>query len=56
MSTVTKQYVLCIHVSSVGRGSCMECVGRGLESHMSVAFSLKKKLSQVLCCVVSLSF
>ena len=32
----------------------MECVGRGFESHMSVAFSSKKKLSQVLCCIVLL--
>ena len=32
----------------------MECVGRGFESHMSVAFSSKKKLSQVLCYIVLL--
>ena len=40
--------------SSVGRALRIECVRRGFKSYLSAAFSLKKKLSQVLCCVVLL--
>ena len=41
---------------SVGRASCLECIRRGFESHLSAAFYLDKVVSAlVLYCFVFLS-